>query len=52
MDGRLYVVDLKDGKEIWSYEIGAAIFGCPAVAGGFIVIGADDGRVYAFGEKS
>jgi outer membrane protein assembly factor BamB len=52
MDGRLYVLNLKDGKKIWSYEIGAAIIGCPAVAGGFIVLGAEDGRVYAFGEDS
>ena len=39
-----------DGKEKWSYEIGAAILGCPAVVDGMIVIGAEDGRVYAFGE--
>ena len=29
--------------------IGEGITGSPAVAGGIIVIGADDGRVYAFG---
>jgi outer membrane protein assembly factor BamB len=49
-DGRLYIVDLKNGKQTWSYEIGAAIISCPAVAGGLIVIGAEDGRIYAFGE--
>ena len=48
-DGRLYLLDLKDGREVWSYEIGAPLSGSPAVAGGMIVIGADDGRVYAFG---
>jgi len=36
---------------IWSYEIGAEITGSPAVADGFIFIGADDGRLYAFGES-
>jgi len=50
-DGRLYIVNLADGKESWTYEIGAAITGSPAVAGGLIVIGADDGGVYCFGEK-
>jgi outer membrane protein assembly factor BamB len=46
------VVNLKNGEEIWSYEIGAPIISCPAVAGGLIVIGAEDGRIYAFGEGS
>jgi outer membrane protein assembly factor BamB len=49
-DGRLYILDLKDGELIWSYEIGAAISGSPAVAQGKICIGADDGHVYLFGE--
>ncbi len=51
IDGRLYVLNLKDGKEIWSYEIGAAIPGSPAVTGGKVVIGAEDGRIYMFGES-
>jgi outer membrane protein assembly factor BamB len=48
-DGRLYIVNLSDGKLVWSYEIGSAIVGCPAVSDGKIIIGAEDGRVYAFG---
>jgi outer membrane protein assembly factor BamB len=43
------MLDLKDGKLIWSYEIGSGIIGSPAVAGGFVIIGAEDGTVYAFG---
>ena len=50
IDGRLYVVDLSDGRELWSYEIGAAILSSPAVAGGFVAIAAEDGRLYVFGE--
>ena len=32
-DGRLYLVSLDEGKELWRYEIGAAIMASPAVAG-------------------
>jgi outer membrane protein assembly factor BamB len=42
-------VNLSDGKEVWSYEIGESISGSPAVSEGKIIIGAYDGRVYAFG---
>jgi outer membrane protein assembly factor BamB len=42
---------LKDGKEAWSYEIGRPIGSSPAVAGGKIVVGADDGNLYCFGAK-
>ncbi len=50
-DGRLYLVSLNDGKELWSYELGQSIDSSPAVASGKIVIGCDDGSVYCFGEK-
>jgi outer membrane protein assembly factor BamB len=50
-DGRLYLLRLSDGKELWSYEIGQPIDGSPAVADGKIVIGSDDGSVYCFGAK-
>jgi outer membrane protein assembly factor BamB len=44
------MLDLQTGKLLWSYEIGAAITSSPAVAGNKIVIGAEDGVVYSFGE--
>lgn len=54
-DGRLYVVSLSDGEELWAYEIGEAITSSPAVAfknqNGMIVVGAEDGYVYAFDRK-
>jgi outer membrane protein assembly factor BamB len=50
-DGRLYFLSLDKGKEVWSYEVGRPVGSSPAVADGKIVIGADDGNVYCFGEK-
>jgi outer membrane protein assembly factor BamB len=43
------MIDLKDGTELWSYEIGESIQSSPAVADGMVIIGCDDGNVYAFG---
>ena len=45
------MINLSDGKELWSYEIGSSITSSPAVAAGKVVIGSDDGYIYAFGEK-
>jgi eukaryotic-like serine/threonine-protein kinase len=50
-DGRLYIVSLKDGKELWNFEIGQPVTSSPAVAGGKVVIGCEDGSVYCFGSK-
>ena len=50
-DGRLYLLRLADGKQLWSYEIGQPVTSSPAVAGGLVVVGCDDGYVYAFGPK-
>jgi outer membrane protein assembly factor BamB len=45
------VLALQDGKELWSYTIGRPVTGSPAVARGQVIVGAEDGRVYAFGPK-
>jgi outer membrane protein assembly factor BamB len=47
-DGFVYVVDLATGKDVWKYEIGAPVRTSPAVAGDWIIVGADDAVVYAF----
>jgi hypothetical protein len=52
MDGTLYVLDLEKGQRQWAYDIGQPITSSPAVVDGMIVVGADDGRVYAFGHES
>jgi outer membrane protein assembly factor BamB len=49
-DGRLYVLSLKSGKLMLSYEIGPPVASSPAVVDGMVVVGADDGAVYAFME--
>jgi outer membrane protein assembly factor BamB len=47
-DGFLYVVEIETGKSVWQNQIGAAIKTSPAVAGDWVIVGADDGVVYAF----
>jgi outer membrane protein assembly factor BamB len=49
-DGRLTALSLEDGAERWSLEVGAPISSSPAVAAGLVLVGCDDGRLYAFGE--
>jgi outer membrane protein assembly factor BamB len=48
-DGRFYVLDLKTGARIWEFDAGASIVASPAIASGRIVIGSQDGVLYAFG---
>ena len=50
-DGSVYMVALADGQQLWTYEIGQSVGSSPAVAEGRLVIGSDDGSVYAFGRK-
>ena len=50
-DGRVYLVNMATGQQLWSYEIGRELNTSPAVAGGLVVMGAEDGVVYAFGAK-
>src|SRR6266568_2511625 len=50
-DGRLYMISLETGKELWKYELGQPIGSSPAVAHGKVVIGSEDGNVYCFGGK-
>ena len=51
-DGRLYLLSLATGTKLWSYDIGKELTASPAVAGGLVVIGSQDGVVYAFGPKT
>ena len=51
MDGKLYLVSRKNGQEITSYEIGEPISSTPAIVGQNIIVGCEDGNVYAFESK-
>jgi outer membrane protein assembly factor BamB len=50
-DGRLYSLDRKTGKELWRFDAGGGLIAAPAVAGGYLVIGNDDGQLYCFGAE-
>ena len=49
--GELAALDLNSGEKIWEFVTGASIIASPSVAAGKLVIGADDGRIYCFGER-
>lgn len=51
MRGDLMLLDATDGETTWTYELGSAVFGNPAVIDGYIITGAQDGRIYCFGKK-
>jgi outer membrane protein assembly factor BamB len=51
MDGKLYLISRTNGEEIASYEIGEAISSTPAIVGNKIIVGCEDGNVYAFDTK-
>jgi outer membrane protein assembly factor BamB len=50
MRGDLIILKLADGKPVWTYETGTPINGNPAVAGGRIYVGGEDGNLYCFGK--
>jgi len=52
MDGKLYMLAMDSGKEIASYEIGESISSTPAILKGKIIVGCEDGKVYAFQTES
>lgn len=42
------VVTEADGKERWIYQLGGTCHATPVAADGYLVVGCDDGHVYAF----
>lgn len=49
--GEFVALNLDSGEKVWDFVIGAAIIASPSVVTGKLVIGADDGRIYCFGER-
>ena len=48
--GVVRALDVVTGEETWRFETGSAVVASPAVADGRLVIGADNGVLYCFGE--
>ena len=53
VDGGIYGVNLKDGKESWRFPAGRSITASPAVGEKCLVIGTEgpNGTVFCFGAK-
>jgi len=49
-DGRLYALDLKDGKNLWTVDLGESLVAAASYAKGMIVIGSEDGTLFGLGE--
>lgn len=43
----VYVLDARDGKELWSYTVGGPVDSPPTIDQGFVLFGCHDGWVYA-----
>src|SRR3954468_23793569 len=47
-DGKVYCLDLRNGRQHWQAKTGGRVRATPAVHGGTVVVGSWDGRVYAY----
>jgi len=50
-DGYVYILSLRDGAKIWSFNCGGAVSSSPAVVKERFYILTEDGRLLAFGNK-
>jgi len=50
-DGRLYGLDLETGEAIWKLDLGESLIAPASFADGKILIGGEDGTLFALGEK-
>ena len=48
--GNVYLTDA-DGKERWTFQLGGSCHATPVAADGYLVVGCDDGNLYAFRSK-
>ena len=48
--GSLYLLRLKDGEKVWSADVSDYLTS-PAVVGGKIIVGADDGTITLYGKS-
>jgi hypothetical protein len=48
--GKLIVTEL-DGTQLWTFQLGGTCHATPVAADGMLLVGCDDGQLYAFREK-
>jgi outer membrane protein assembly factor BamB len=48
--GKVYLTE-PDGKVRWTFELGGSCHASPVAADGFLLVGCDDGQLYAFRQK-
>lgn len=51
LQGKVILTEL-DGRRLWSYQLGAPCHAPPAAANGLLIVGCDDGNLYAFREET
>ncbi|MDD5598930.1 MAG: PQQ-binding-like beta-propeller repeat protein [Victivallaceae bacterium] len=51
VDGFLYALNKKNGKKLWSYNLGAPAFSAPVVSGKMLYVLTYDGNIFAFAEN-
>lgn len=49
--GKCLVYSLKDGKELWQYDVGSPVIGSLGYASGVLYISVKNGFLYAFGQN-
>lgn len=50
-EGTIYALHAGNGSVAWSYPVGSFIMSSASASDGMLFIGADDGRLYAFGSQ-
>ncbi|MDK1031481.1 MAG: PQQ-binding-like beta-propeller repeat protein [Planctomycetia bacterium] len=46
-DGKVYALDLAEGKKLWEYQTGGSVKSSPLVIGGAVFVGSSDEHLYA-----
>jgi len=49
--GALLCLDVLTGRQVWRYDVGDAVFGTPAAAGGRVYFGSRDRHCYALDQQ-
>ena len=52
MDGKVYALNLANGKEVWSRKFESGFIASPAIRGGLLYLGDMDGKFYALDIKT